>query len=423
MTSPLPAGEIIQLPGVGDRIGAAIAPFLEALRERREREQRQQQIMAQIGQLKLQQDEHAEKLKAANEIKRALAEQVTGAAEALKGLENTPGETTTRLSALAKIGDPKVFFEGTEQMGRELGTKQRKQIEDAFTRMAEERGSPLTPSEKAMMFYRFAKVDPANAGAWTNAANTQEQLSRPRGTNVTTRIRGSDVLTHAQNNPEMLPEGMTIDPSKMYNVRVDTAGKPLTVMGESTQTFSERLAEVGDVDQRNSAEFGGLLNNGLARLLPATRTKEMRNELAKALTVIEGARTGPKTFNINEMAEYVANQAQMGLISPTAQIGLLGMFEIASARAKKFGGLVLPPFEWARATRAVFPTLNESDEAWKSRLDIIDRDRQMSLRRGKGATERIKDLLLPLPDGFGGTTPSVTPSLDADINEAARIRP
>ena len=79
MTTPvIPASEIIQQPGVGDRIGAAIEPFMAMLKERKDRAERQQQLMTQLGQLTLEQNKFDEEKRQQNEKMKGLKEMSAG---------------------------------------------------------------------------------------------------------------------------------------------------------------------------------------------------------------------------------------------------------------------------------------------------------------------------------------------------------
>lgn len=301
MTVPIqPAVQIQREPTVEERIGPAIEPFIQMMRDRRDREQRQQQIMVQLGQLKLAQDKQAEDMKQQSAVKKALLAQVAGATQALQGLNTEQSETEKRLAALAESGDPQVFQQGLVQMGRELVAKQKVNIKQKYEQMAQDRGSPLTKSERAQMFLEFAEADKENAPSWAGAANTLEVSTRPGG--------GFKIVP--QKDPENPAD------QKVYNFAVYPDGRMLR-LGERDDTARQSLAHRidrwrhGNPTERRSASLAE------RALQVHEKLTQFENEEPEAAFEALSAIASGKVPFVGKAVQI----ARAGLLSPRAQIG------------------------------------------------------------------------------------------------------
>lgn len=420
MTTPvIPPAQFIDVPGVGERIGQAIEPFLAMLKERKDRAERQQQLMTQLGQLKLQQDQFADEQKQRNALKKGLEGQVKEIAQSMAKNEQEVGPIEKRLGELAGTGNPETFWNGIAQMRREQSDQRTRAIQTQYAQMARHRGTPLTEEERIQMHSDIVASDPTNPMI-QGQVGMANALRGPGGQGPVRQVRGESIRQLRQQFPGMA-QGMAIDPAKMYHVQYEPGtGRPIAVMGEATANWTDRLNAWGDVKQRDSSGFGLRLHNGLANVVKLTRNREdVREEMERAITIIETAGTLP--LNLDDISQRLTQMSVNGQISEDGQIATNSMFDVLAARAQQGAGLTLPAHEWAIQVRAIAPLVGDKPGTFNDKITRLWKERERLLRQGGPATDLIRDLLVPFTWGAEGAQPDFkNPPSDTVLDKTIR---
>lgn len=369
MTSPMNP-IILQQEGMGDAIAKGLAPLMQALQERKQRQLQQQQVLAQIGQLKLDQDKFAEDTKARNEQKKGLEQSVEGAVAQLQGLGET-GPIEKELRGAYATGDPKLIEAVNDKIQRLTVQSKMKEIAGRYK-------DSVDPMSQYRQAVEILQADPTPANASIVATlGSQVFASAPRGQWLRANTKQQDGSYHAMaTNAE---SGEKID------------------LGEVPAPYTERFAEYGDMGQRVSARTALRMRNSYDEISKYIKNDAVMNEAANALTISEGAATTP--MNLGQFLGYVSNAATATQASPEAQVVLNNMFEFLAAEGFGEGGKTLTATEWAKAVRQLAPL---SGEAAASRMDKYKRMGvrwRTHVRQAGPAWNKLKDLTPDEADG------------------------
>ena len=342
MTSP--PVPIQQLPGVGDRIGAAIEPFLQAMRERNEREQRKQQLLIQMGQLKLQQDRDAEERKQTNEKRKGLEEMGAGLKQEIAKL-NEPGPLTREIQGAMQSGDPQLM-EATMTRVRRAGANERVMaVRQKYGEMAKQSGGQLTPDKQLALYDELLVADPdnPNAGAIANVANTLRASLKPK------------TAKWVKGQAEKQPDGT------FRNVWRNLDSGEVRVGGAVSTPYTALIEGQGTVDQRSLARVSTqmrLAQNGMERI--ETESPDIQAEVAPMLAKLELA--GNLSIPIvGKNPEVALRQFGLQELSPEAQEYMTHVFNWRAAKVFSDGGKQLTATEIIEAARGFMPFVGETD--------------------------------------------------------------
>lgn len=351
MTVPnlAPPVPIQQMPGADDRFQQAIEPFLAAMKERREREQRQQQIMAQIGQLTLQQEMFAAEQKEGNERKKGLLQM----GEALKkqlGELQRPGPIEEEISGAMQSGDPRLM-EAIQKKVQVAGEQER--LDAVFARyqqLAEKQGGRLTPEQAAARYDDMASAAPSNPnqGAWTNAANgLRGGLRQQQGKWIPSQ-------------PARQPDGSW---RKVYVNNV--TGEERVGRGEVATPFTAMTEKYGTAGHGRYIVSANQMRSAMKSMEAIEKAPDwpaIHDEVANFLVKLEAV--GGARWPIAGTAPEVALR-QFGLqdLSPDAQEYVVANFNWTGAKNFGDGGATLTAMEVAQATRGFAPSPGEDPQA------------------------------------------------------------
>lgn len=376
MTSPLaPQPTITQEPGLGDRIGAAIAPFLEALKERREREQRQQQLMTQLGHLKVQEEELADRKRQENERAKGFKEMGAGLMQEIGKLRE-PGPLQQEISGAMQSGDPQLMEAVMTRIRRAGGIERVTQVRQQYAEQAKQSGGRLAPEQQLAMFEDMLAADPdsPNAGTLGTVINTLRVGQRPKTmrTKVESVERGGKTMR--------------------VLINMDT-GAEIAEVGDAPETYYDFLTKYGRNSQESAARAAVRFGNAIGKIEKLAGDQSVVDETAEALTLIEGAGRFP--WQLGDLAGFSTRLYQQGKISAGAQIMLRNFYDVLAAEGFGEGGKQLTKAEWDIATRAFMPLMGEAPEAFAEKMQAANTRFKTHWTQGGPASERLLDLLDP----------------------------
>lgn len=376
MTTPI----VLQDKGWGAAFAEGMAPLLKALEERKQRQLQQQQILTQMGELKLQQDKFAEETKRRNEQKKGLEEAAAAATQQYQSL-GQPGDVEKEIAGIYGTGDPQLI----DNLNKKY---QRLQVKQAINQIGQKYAasvggdmSQLTPEAQLGMLQEMQQVDPENTSIGNNISTLMASIRPKTNQNRQANVKVDAAMAKQLGlGPEAVGTYHAVATDLQTGARVD--------LGEVAPPYQTRFAEYGDVDQRSLARAA--LRGREAFKTISVAPAPVQDEVANALTTIEAGARFPTTLSdLVGLGTEVATRAHM---SDAGQKALNAFWDVLAAEGFGEGGKQLTRAEWDKNFKPLAWFTTDSPASRLDKLKRLNLRWRTRAKQAGPAWDRIKNL-------------------------------